>query len=155
MLTHAGRMRWQGISLERCPWCVSHLRTFFKTSGKSLAMLVASFMYLVSAVHRDTSTSVYYLAGLLVMVGIGFQLCLDFQAVWSWSDFTCTSILFLPWKEIFLPNSDHRPSPAQLLIFHWESSDFSTSRGFLSLSAKLQLKTKLWQMLVSDYSWSF
>ena len=107
------------------------------------------------SVHRDTSTSVYYLAGLLVMVGIGFQLCLDFQAVWSWSDFTCTSILFLPWKEIFLPNSDHRPSPAQLLIFHWESSDFSTSRGFLSLPARLQLKTKLWQMLVSDYSWSF
>lgn len=107
------------------------------------------------SVHRDTLTSVYHLAGLLVKVGIGFQLCLDFQAVWSWSYFTYTSILFLPWKEIFLPNSDHHTSPAQLLIFHWESSDSSTSHGFLSFLAKLQLKTKLWQMLISDYSWSF
>lgn len=29
----------------------------------------------------ETSTSVHYLAGLLVMVGTGFHLCLDFQAV--------------------------------------------------------------------------
>lgn len=64
VLTHAGRMRWQGISLERHRWCVSQLRTFLKTSGKSLAMSVASFMYLISAQrHVDLSVSLSWATG--------------------------------------------------------------------------------------------
>ena len=56
MLIHVGRMRWQGIILKRHRWCVSHLRTFLKISGKSLAMSVASLMYLISAQrHVDLS----------------------------------------------------------------------------------------------------
>ena len=103
------------------------------------------------SVHRDTSTSVHYLAGLLVMVGTGFHLCLDFQAVWLWSYFTYPSILFVPWKEVFLPDSDHRPSPAQLLLFRWESSDSSTSHGFLSQTVakdKIMANAYFWLFLI-------